>query len=165
MRSRRTMAASNPGSAGVSPAKSGAGMNAKVSVHRLVIWCGRAKACLSHNFFPWRFAGGTPALPGALLLALALSACHPKSEAPMGGAGGVAGAAGAPGKRGPNKFPVRTVFVKTQPVTYEIDAVGSLMEQDLFNVPAQVVGVAQKVHFSEGDDVTTGQELCRIDYD
>jgi multidrug efflux system membrane fusion protein len=39
------------------------------------------------------------------------------------------------------------------------------MEENRYNVPARVAGVAQDVSFIEGDRVTTGQELCRIDYD
>jgi RND family efflux transporter MFP subunit len=67
--------------------------------------------------------------------------------------------------QGQRKFAVRTTTVTTQLVNYEIETVGSLVEENLYKVPAQVSGIAQQVHFSEGDSVTTGQELCRIDYD
>ncbi|MGI8906514.1 MAG: efflux RND transporter periplasmic adaptor subunit [Candidatus Sumerlaeaceae bacterium] len=84
-----------------------------------------------------------------------------------GGAAAPAAAAGGAGQKpaGPRKFPVRTSPVNTRPVQYEIQAVGNLMEENRYHVPAQVAGVAQDVNFTEGDRVTTGQQLCRIDYD
>ncbi len=62
-------------------------------------------------------------------------------------------------------FDVRTAPVETRRVTYEIEAVGELVEENRFEIPARVAGVADQVSFSEGDAVTTGQQLCRIDYE
>lgn len=82
------------------------------------------------------------------------------------GAGGGAGGPGGPGggPRGPRKFPVRVETVATHPVSYSIEAVGELVEENRFQIPAEIEGVAEKVTFSEGDQVTTGQELARINY-
>src|SRR5687768_12195931 len=79
-----------------------------------------------------------------------------------GGAGGAAGggaAGGGAGKAPARKFAVRTAPVETKPVVYEIQAVGNLVEENKFEIPARVAGVAEGVTFSEGDEVTTGQEL------
>lgn len=108
--------------------------------------------------------------------AVALTGCNRGDEAakPSGGAaaagaaggsggGAAAGGGGKPG--GSRKFPVRTAPVSTAPVEYEIKAVGALVEENRYNVPAQVAGVAQDVSFTEGDHVTTGQQLCRVDFD
>src|SRR5690606_8061513 len=77
-----------------------------------------------------------------------------------------AAAASAPTQKSDRRaFDVRTSPVETRRVTYEIQAVGTLMEENRFDIPARVEGVAANVNFSEGDAVTTGQELCRIDYD
>lgn len=68
-------------------------------------------------------------------------------------------------KKAERAFDVRTSPVETRRVTYQIQAVGTLIEENRFEIPARVEGVAENVSFSEGDAVTTGQELCRIDYD
>lgn len=62
-------------------------------------------------------------------------------------------------------FDVRTAPVETRRVIYEIEAVGDLVEENRFEIPARVAGVADQVQFAEGDKVTTGQQLARIDYD
>jgi RND family efflux transporter MFP subunit len=100
-----------------------------------------------------------------MIFALLFGGCG--RENASGGAAGKGGAAaGGKGKSGGRKaFDVRTSPVETRRVTYEIQAVGSLMEENRFEIPAQVAGVAGNVKFSEGDAVTTGQELCRIDYE
>ncbi|MBX7244416.1 MAG: efflux RND transporter periplasmic adaptor subunit [Candidatus Sumerlaeaceae bacterium] len=93
-----------------------------------------------------------------------------KAPAPAPGATGKPAAAvggktdGAPGQ-GPKKFGVRVKPVSTQPVVYVTEAIGSLVEENRFEIPAQVEGTAVGVGFSEGDRVTTNQEMMRIDYD
>jgi RND family efflux transporter MFP subunit len=77
--------------------------------------------------------------------------------------GAAAGSAAKPG--GPREFPVRTTAAATMPVTYDIRVVGSLVEENRFVVPARVAGTAQDVGFKEGDRVTTGQQLLRIEHD
>lgn len=112
---------------------------------RAVIFCASAVLLVACN----RENGGDAAKPGA------------------GGSPTTAAAAGGSGQKGggTRKFSVRTATVGTRPVQYEIQAVGNLMEENRYEVPARVAGVAQDVGFSEGDRVTTGQQLCRIDYD
>jgi membrane fusion protein (multidrug efflux system) len=102
---------------------------------------------------------------------LTLSGCGTSKSEPGAKAGGAAGASAAGGsggagskQGGARKFPVRVATVETRPVQYEIQAVGKLVEENRYDVPAQVEGVAQDVSFNEGDRVTTGQQLCRIDY-
>lgn len=98
--------------------------------------------------------------------ALSLAGCG-KSDAPAAGGAGAPGGGPGGGKAGggSKKFPVRVAEVQTQPVQYEIQAVGNLVEANRYEIPARVAGVAQNVNFNEGDEVTTGQELARIDYD
>jgi membrane fusion protein (multidrug efflux system) len=85
--------------------------------------------------------------------------CGDRSSAKQG----AAPASGRP--QGPREFPVRTALAATMPVTYDIQVVGSLVEQNRFLIPARVPGTAQDVAFQEGDRVTTGQQLLRIDYE
>lgn len=88
----------------------------------------------------------------------------------LAGCGDKKGAPAADGKAQAGKserrkaFDVRVHPVETRRVTYEIQAVGSLIEENRFQIPARLAGVADNVRFAEGDAVTTGQELCRIDY-
>lgn len=72
---------------------------------------------------------------------------------------------GGGASKGPRKFQVRTVSVGTQPVTYEISTIGTLVEENNYQIAAQVAGVVMGVGFGEGDTVTSGQELCRIDHE
>lgn len=103
--------------------------------------------------------------PAIYLACLAVFAGCNKQE----GAGAKAAAAAQPGsgkgKDATKAFDVRTTTVTTRKVTYEVEAVGSLVEENRFDIPARLAGVAQHVNFAEGDSVTTGAELCRIDYD
>lgn len=103
-----------------------------------------------NRLFMWILSG--------IFFAIFLSGCGRDDAA------GAAQAASAT-KKAERAFDVRTSTVQTRRVTYQIQAVGTLMEENRFEIPARVEGVAGNVHFSEGDAVTTGQELCRIDYD
>ncbi|MCX7018483.1 MAG: efflux RND transporter periplasmic adaptor subunit [bacterium] len=86
---------------------------------------------------------------------LALTACSRQSG----------GNEGADTPRSGPQFPVKLTTVASRSVEYEVETVGSLVEENLYKIPAQVIGTAQNVAFAEGDIVTTGQELCRIDYE
>lgn len=97
----------------------------------------------------------------ALVTAISLTGCSKKED--LGAA--AASANSGSGERNRKAFDVRTQPVETRRVTYEIKAVGGLIEENRFEIPARVAGVAENVNFSEGDYVTTGQELCRIDYE
>lgn len=73
------------------------------------------------------------------------------------------GADGAGGGRMVITFPVETVTVKNQSVTYSIYAVGSVEAFEMVMVTARVAGVVDKVLFSEGTVVQAGQELVEIE--
>jgi len=105
-------------------------------------------------------------LTAALAIVLCLGGCG-RRDAASGSAAAPGGkaAAGKSGKSDRRAFDVRTSAVQTRRVTYQVQAVGSLIEENRFEIPARVAGVADHVQFAEGDYVTTGQELCRIDYD
>jgi membrane fusion protein, multidrug efflux system len=60
-------------------------------------------------------------------------------------------------------FPVETATVKNQSVTYSIYAVGSVEAFEMVMVTARVAGVVDKVLFSEGTYVQSGQELVEIE--
>lgn len=102
---------------------------------------------------------GSRAIAGLVLLST-LAGCNSENEAGKNAAGAQAATSG----RDRKAFDVRTEAVETRRVTYEIQAVGSLIEENRFEIPARVAGVADQVSFTEGDFVTTGQELCRIDF-
>jgi len=106
---------------------------------------------------------------------VALSGCkrYDTGAAGQGGQGGGAaagggrsgsGGSGGGGGKASRKFPVRVSKVATEPVQYAMQAVGNLVETDRYSVPARVSGVIEAVAFQEGDEVTTGQELARVDY-
>ncbi|MDQ1351912.1 MAG: rane fusion protein multidrug efflux system [Acidobacteriota bacterium] len=70
---------------------------------------------------------------------------------------------GAGGGRMAITFPVETVTVKNQSVTYSIYAVGSVEAFEMVMVTARVSGVVDKVLFSEGTLVQAGRELVEIE--
>jgi multidrug efflux system membrane fusion protein len=71
----------------------------------------------------------------------------------------------APGKPGSSRpaLAVRVAPVAVQDVTYEVKALGSLEPQELVQVTAEVEGAVSEVHFHEGDHVSPGTVLARID--
>lgn len=102
----------------------------------------------------------------AAVALLALSGCGQDAKGSTGKNPGASG--GKPGGSqrgggGPRKFMVRTEPVRTRPVQYAIEAVGTLVEENRYEIPARVTGAVENVAFSEGDRVTTGQVLCEID--
>jgi multidrug efflux system membrane fusion protein len=58
---------------------------------------------------------------------------------------------------------VRVAPVAVQDVVYEIKSLGQIEAQEMVQVTAQVEGVATDVRFREGDRVTPGTVLLRID--
>jgi multidrug efflux system membrane fusion protein len=76
--------------------------------------------------------------------------------------GGSQGATPPAGARG---LPVRVAPVVAQDVIYQIKSPGSMEAEELVQITAQVEGQATGVHFHEGDRVTRGTVLLRIDPD
>lgn len=60
-------------------------------------------------------------------------------------------------------YPVETIAVKAQPVTYAVYAVGSVDAFENVQMTARVAGVVEKVLFSEGAQVKAGQVLVEIE--
>ena len=60
-------------------------------------------------------------------------------------------------------YPVEIVTVKEQPVTYTVNAVGSVEAFEKVQMTARVAGVVEKVLFSEGTLVKAGQVLVEIE--
>ncbi len=88
------------------------------------------------------------------LSALVVAGCR-KAEGPPGG--------GAPAA-GPRRAPRVTVATATRvPLSWTIEAVGTVEPREEVAVAAGVAGVAGKVGFNEGDDVTPETVLVRID--
>jgi membrane fusion protein, multidrug efflux system len=58
---------------------------------------------------------------------------------------------------------VRTAPVAVQDVTYNVNAVGSLEAEELVQVTAEVDGAVSGLRFNEGDRVSAGTVLLRID--
>jgi multidrug efflux pump subunit AcrA (membrane-fusion protein) len=64
---------------------------------------------------------------------------------------------------GARKVPVVVETVSVHPVTYPIQAVGSLLAEEIVRVPARVRGVVDQIAFNEGRSVGPGTVLARID--
>lgn len=60
-------------------------------------------------------------------------------------------------------YPVETIIVKAQPVTYTVYAVGSVEAFENVQMTARVAGVVEKILFSEGAQVRAGQVLVEIE--
>lgn len=100
------------------------------------------------------FAFATAALCGSLAMA---GEAPPKADAAKADA---KGASKGPITRRP--FNVRTAIVTTQPLTYEVRAVGNVSAADIYRVDARVSGTLYDVKFNEGDTLDTDYVLCRI---
>jgi len=100
-----------------------------------------------------------------LVCAAALLAGCGKDDSKPGAVSGPAASGSGGGSAAKKAFDVVTSSVETRRVTYEIEALGNLIEENRFEIPARVAGVADQVKFAEGQAVTTGQQLCRIDYE
>lgn len=60
-------------------------------------------------------------------------------------------------------YPVEVITVQEQPVTYTVNAVGSVEAFEKVQMTPRVAGVVEKVLFSEGDRVKAGQVLVEIE--
>lgn len=65
--------------------------------------------------------------------------------------------------RGPRPFPVEITTVETRPITFAIEAVGSVVAFEEIQVTSRVTGVVEKVRFTEGQAVKAGQTLVEIE--
>ena len=86
-----------------------------------------------------------------------------KEEAGSGGGRPSAGNPGSPGGRPAMMFPVETVTVQNQQVTYSSYAVGSVEAFEVVLITARVGGVVEKVLFTEGKQVKADQVLVEIE--
>lgn len=69
----------------------------------------------------------------------------------------------ARGKRPDKPLSVEMTTVKAQPMPISLQAVGQVQSEHSVQIRPQVSGVLQQVYFSEGQAVTQGQRLFRID--
>ncbi len=77
--------------------------------------------------------------------------------------GGESGTAG--GRRGGGGLSVRTAPVVSRDVVYKVQALGSIEQDELVQITAEVSGAVKEVLFQAGDNVTTERVLARIDPD
>lgn len=94
-----------------------------------------------------------------LALCIALSACAGPKESK--GAGG--GPGGPGGMKAPQAFPVEVAAVTERLVEYSVTAVGSVQAFEEIQVTARVPGVAETIHFAEGDAVGPDKVLVEIE--
>ena len=97
-----------------------------------------------------------------LALFIALSACGHRSDA-KGAAGESKGAAGSGGMKAPQAFPVEVVTVTERLVEYSVATIGSVQAFEEIQVTARVAGVAEAIHFAEGDAVGPDKVLVEIE--
>lgn len=86
-------------------------------------------------------------------------ATKPKVEAGANGPGPAAG----PGARNRGPATVRTVPVKSEPVPFVLDAVGTVEAERSVAVRSETTGTLQRIFFREGDLVERGQLLFQVD--
>jgi multidrug efflux system membrane fusion protein len=82
---------------------------------------------------------------------------------PSGGSAGGRGGGGRGGRGGGGPVPVTTAAVVKKSIPVTIPAVGTAEALQTVQVRAQVTGQLSDVHFSEGQEVTKGQELFTLD--
>jgi RND family efflux transporter MFP subunit len=101
----------------------------------------------------------------AMVPIVPLLACkHDGASAEQGAAAGKGGRGGfMRGDAAGLSFPVDTYLVKAQKVSYIVQAPGTLEAFERVQVTARVAGVVDKVAFTEGQEVKTGQTLVIID--
>ena len=84
-----------------------------------------------------------------------------------GGPGAAGGSAGAPGRGGrfaANRVqPVSVLPARLQDIRHTAAAIGTITASNTAVVRAQVSGVLQQLHFTEGQQVKAGQPLAQID--
>jgi membrane fusion protein, multidrug efflux system len=72
-------------------------------------------------------------------------------------------ASGTQPKAGPPPVPVGVATVDRKEVPYEVAAIGTVQALTTVGVKSQVAGQVVKVHFTEGQDIKSGQLLFTID--
>ncbi len=92
--------------------------------------------------------------PVSILILVAAAALACGSSAEPGGAAG---------RGGGRALRVRVAPVASRDVVYRVQALGSLEADELVRVTAEVSGAVSEVLFHEGDHVTPGTVLARID--
>ena len=92
--------------------------------------------------------------PTAALLALAAAA------APLAGCDG---SKTAPPPSAPRAYRVGVMTVAARPLSYAVEAVGTIEAYDVVTVPARVPGTVESVSFDEGDEVTPDTVLAVVD--
>jgi len=99
-----------------------------------------------------------------LLAALAPAAsCSGSNANDPPKAGSKSGSPSAPVPLAARKVPVGVETVTARPVNYTIQAVGSLLAEEIVRVPARVAGVVDEISFNEGRVVGPHSVLARID--
>jgi membrane fusion protein, multidrug efflux system len=99
----------------------------------------------------------------AASLLLVLHGCSSSNATETKGkAGGKPGAAPGSGVKKVLSYPVRVISVATAPVTYDINAIGSVEAHDVYHIHSRVPGTIYDVKFNEGDEVNPEQVLCTI---
>lgn len=88
-----------------------------------------------------------------LAAAVALVGCGEKEQSAPNGRGG----------RGPMQFPVEVQAVEAIPVEFAVNAVGSVEAFETVQVTARVAGAVEKVRFTEGQTVETGEVIAEIE--
>src|SRR5688500_15833515 len=101
------------------------------------------------------------ALSALIALAGLGAACGDKAAAGKG-RGATEGNGGGGAKKGPQAFPVEVAEVEARDVQLVIPAVGSVDAFERVQVTARVSGVVERVKFTEGDLVKSGQVLVEI---
>ncbi len=96
-------------------------------------------------------------------MAVALSACGKKDEAPAAGAAQSKPAGGAAAGGPPKGLPVKAVPVKVGDVSNEVTAVGSLLAEESVVIRPEIDGRLLELHFQEGQSVGRGAKLVTLD--
>lgn len=105
-------------------------------------------------------------LAAAAVPVVPLLACKQEgasAEAAPGGKGGRGGGGMMRGDASGLSFAVDTFLVRAQKVDYIVQAPGTLEAFERVQVTARVAGVVDKVAFTEGQEIKTGQTLVIID--
>jgi multidrug efflux system membrane fusion protein len=98
----------------------------------------------------------------AALAALLTIACTSRAESPALPATAAGGNGSGQGNTG-SPIPVSTASVVEEAMTESLQAVGNVEARATVEVHAQVTGQVVSIGFAEGNDVTVGQMLFRID--
>lgn len=98
-----------------------------------------------------------------LIAALILGGCSKDTDAQASKAGPTGGSGGGPGGPRQMAFPVQVQPIVARDVEYTVTAVGSVDAFERVEVTARVVGAIERVRFTEGEVVRSGQVLVEIE--